>query len=203
MLRTYLSAGVVLVLLVFSFVGIAVTEDFGEMSIYHLPATWETQDGKVIELSDLQGDVLVVVMVYTSCQAACPVLIGQMKNIEATVRKRTGDGGVKYLLVSIDPERDTPERLKKISEEYSMTGDQWVFLRGSDESTREFANLLAVKYTKISPIDFSHSNIISVFDQEGTLVHQREGLGVDSKETIDKILSLLNGQRPHSSDKSS
>ena len=167
-----------------------IAEEFDDMSIYHLPAKWETQKGNTINLSDLNGNVLVVVMIYTSCKMACPVLIGEMKNIEATVKKRA-KGDVKYVLVSIDPERDTPERLRKISEEYDMTGDQWVFLRGSDETTREFANLLAVKYTEISPTDFSHSNIISVFDRKGILVHQREGLNVDNKETIDKIAHLL------------
>jgi protein SCO1/2 len=39
-------------------------------------------------------------------------------------------------------------------------------------------------------MDFSHSNIISVFDQQGELAHQQEGLGVNNKETIDKILGL-------------
>jgi protein SCO1/2 len=60
----------------------------------------------------------------------------------------------------------------------------------SDENTREFANILAVKYKEISPIDFSHSNIISVFNQQGVLVNQQEGLGVDNKTTVDKIIEL-------------
>jgi len=165
------------------------TEQLGEMSIYHLPAKWETKEGKFIDFSELKGDVLVVVMIYTSCRTACPVLIGQMKNIEATVKKRAPEG-VKYVFVSIDPERDTPERLKELSKEYDMTGDQWVFLRGNEETTREFANVLAVKYKKISPIDFSHSNIISVFDQGGVLVHQREGLALDNEELIEKVISV-------------
>ena len=46
--------------------------------------------------------------------------------------------------------------------------------------------MLAVNYKKISPIDFSHSNIISVFDENWVLVHQREGLGVDT-ETVAAI----------------
>ena len=166
-------------------------DTYDEMSIYHLPATWQTQEGKDVELSEFNGNVLVIVMVYTSCKMACPVLIGEMKNIEATVRKRFKEG-VKYILVSIDPERDTPERLKSISEEYDMTGSQWVFLRGSKETTREFANLLAVRYTEISPRDFSHSNIISVFNKKGKLVYQREGLNVDNEETIENIVALLN-----------
>jgi len=36
----------------------------------------------------------------------------------------------------------------------------------------------------------SHSNSISVFNSDGELVHQQEGLGVDNKETINSILEL-------------
>ena len=71
-----------------------------------------------------------------------------------------------------------------------MDGKHWVFLQGTESGVREFANVLAVKYKEISPIDFSHSNIISVFDIGGELIHQQEGLGVDHKETIQTILDL-------------
>jgi protein SCO1/2 len=70
-----------------------------------------------------------------------------------------------------------------------MDADHWLFLQGSEYTTRELANVLSVKYEEISPIDFSHSNIISVFDPKGILVHQQEGLGVDNAETIEKIIS--------------
>jgi protein SCO1/2 len=62
-----------------------------------------------------------------------------------------------------------------------------VFLRGSEENTREFANVLSVRYAAISPIDFSHSNIISVFDKEGVMQHQMEGLAVNNEETLAMI----------------
>ena len=51
-----------------------------------------------------------------------------------------------------------------------MNQDPWFFLRSSEENTREFAAVLAVNYKKISPIDFLHSNIISVFNPKGELV---------------------------------
>ena len=68
-----------------------------------------------------------------------------------------------------------------------MDGDQWTFLQGNTSSVREFANVLAVKYKEISPMDFSHSNIISVFNSVGELIHQQEGLGVNNSETITEI----------------
>lgn len=155
-------------------------ENLPELSIYNLPSTWTTQDGENLELKELHGKTLVMVMIYTSCEFSCPQLIEDMKAIEAKVNKRKLDN-TKFILVSIDPETDTSQLLKEFSIENDMDEDHWLFLRGTPTSTQEFAAVLSVKYTRISPIDFSHSNIISIFDKEGVLVYQREGLGRDSK----------------------
>ncbi|RUA34287.1 MAG: SCO family protein [Bacteroidetes bacterium] len=171
--------------------GITSKEEFNDLSIYNIPSVWTTQHNEQIEFKDLQGSVLAVVMVYTSCQTACPRLAADMRNIEEQVAEK-GKENVKYVLVSIDPENDTPERLTQFGEDYQLEGDQWLFLRGTEETVREFANIVAVKYKQISPIDFSHSNIISVFDTEGVMQHQQEGLGVNNKETIEKIIELSN-----------
>lgn len=165
------------------------SQKISDMSIYNLPSHWTTQDGEDIELKDLQGKVVAMVMIYTSCQAACPRLVADMRNIEKQIPEEKKDE-VQFVFVSIDPEVDTPERLKAFAKKNQMEDDKWLFLRGSEENTREFAAVLAVNYKRISPIDFSHSNIISVFDRGGELAHQQEGLGVDSKETIQAIIDL-------------
>lgn len=157
-----------------------------DLSIYNLPEKWTNQDGKNIELKELRGKVLVMVMIYTSCKSACPRLVADMRNIEAKIPEEYKDK-VQLVLVSIDPTVDTPKRLKDFSIENKMTGNQWVFLRSNEENTREFAAVLAVNYKKISPIDFSHSNIISVFNAEGELAFQQEGLGVSYDKTISKV----------------
>lgn len=164
-------------------------QPISDLSIYNLPSVWTTQHNKKIELKELKGSVLVMVMIYTSCKAACPRLVADMRSIEAQIPEAKKKN-VKLILVSIDPETDTPKRLKEFSIENDMHSDQWVFLRGSKEDTREFAAVLAVNYKKISPMDFSHSNIISVFNQKGELAHQQEGLGVNNKETVAKIIEL-------------
>ena len=94
------------------------------------------------------------------------------------------------LLVSIDPENDTPEVLKAYAKQNNMYGAPWLFLRSDKEAVRELANVLAVKYKKISPIVFSHSNIISVFNKNGEMVDQQEGT-VKSAE-VAKIVNSLN-----------
>lgn len=158
-----------------------------DMSLYNLPSQWTTQDGQNIQMKELKGKVLVMVMIYTSCKAACPRLVADMRNIESRLPNQIKDK-VQLILVSIDPKIDTPERLKSFAIENKMDAKPWLFLRSSEENTREFAAVLAVNYKKVSPIDFSHSNIISVFNTQGELVFQQEGLGVNSDATVNKII---------------
>lgn len=166
-----------------------ITTDISEESIFNLTSTWHTEEGNSIVLKDLKGKTLVMVMIYTSCKAACPRLVADMRNIEAQIPKEKRSN-VNFVFVSIDPEVDTPEHLKAFAIENFIDEDHWKLLQGTESGIREFANVLAVKYKQISPVDFSHSNIISVFNPEGELVHQQEGLGVDSKETVLAILEL-------------
>jgi len=157
-----------------------------DLSIYNLPSKWTNQNGQNLEMKNLKGKVLVMVMIYTSCKAACPRLVADMRNIESRLPDNIKPN-VKLVLVSIDPEVDTPKRLKEFAIANKMDDEQWEFLRSSEENTREFAAVLAVNYKKIAPLDFSHSNIISVFNAEGELTFQQEGLSVNSDATIKKI----------------
>jgi protein SCO1/2 len=161
-------------------------KEISDLSIYNLPSKWTTQDGKNIELKSLKGNVLVMVMIYTSCKSACPRLVADMRDIESKLGKENKKK-VKLILVSIDPKTDTPERLKSFAIANKMNQDPWIFLRSSEENTREFAAVLAVNYKQISPVDFSHSNIISVFNPAGEMIFQQEGLGVNNEKTITTI----------------
>lgn len=163
--------------------------EISEESIFHLTNKWNTEEGEEIQLEELKGKTLVMVMIYTSCKAACPRLVADMRNIEAQIPIEKIKN-IQFVLISIDPETDTPERLKGFAKENLLDDDHWTFLQGTESGVREFANVLSVKYKEISPIDFSHSNIISVFNAEGELKHQQEGLGVDNKETIAVILEV-------------
>lgn len=167
------------------------SNSISQESIFNLTSQWKTQDNKTIELKELKGKVTVMVMIYTSCKAACPRLVADMRDIESKMPKdKLSD--LNFVLVSIDPEVDNPERLKAFAKTNFMDAPHWIFLQGTKSTVQEFANVLAVKYKQIAPLDFSHSNIISVFNKEGELLHQQEGLGVNNKETVDKIIETVN-----------
>lgn len=165
------------------------TGQFDELSIYQLPSVWNTQYGESIEFKDLKGKPLVVVMIYTSCKTACPRLVADMRMIEEKVSGKKGKD-IQYVLVSIDPKNDTPEKLKAFAKENGLEDQKWLFLQGTEEGVRDFANIVAVKYKQINPIDFSHSNIISVFDKDGVMQYQKEGLGLENDEIVNRILTI-------------
>lgn len=167
----------------------AQNKENADSSIFLLDSKWQNQDAEEIQLKDLKGKNLVMVMIFTSCRTACPILVGDMKKIHAKIEKNKLKD-TSLVLISIDPTNDTPEVLKKFAAERNMDSEPWIFLRSDEESTREFANVLAVKYKKISPIEFSHSNIISVFNRNGELVSQEEGSGINS-DAVAKTVNEL------------
>jgi protein SCO1/2 len=158
-------------------------------SIFLLDSKWQNQDAEELQLKDLKGKNLVMVMIFTSCRTACPILVADMKKVHDKIEKNKLKD-TSLVLISIDPTNDTPEVLKKFAAERNMDSEPWIFLRSDEESTREFANVLAVKYKKISPIEFSHSNIISVFNRNGELVSQEEGSGINS-DAVAKTVNEL------------
>lgn len=187
MKRIFLALTVVLLLLSCSQ---KVQPELPDDSVYHLNSEWEDQDGSLIKLNDLKGDVVVMVMIYTSCKTACPRLTADMNTISQKVNKAKSQN-LKYVFVSIDPKEDTPEKMNTYLNAYGFTGDEWMFIRSSDNNTRELANVLAVKYKEISPLDFSHSNIISVFTKDGHLAYQKEGFNTDIDGTVAQIKKQL------------
>ena len=164
-------------------------KDSANSSIFLLDSKWQNQDAEELQLKDLKGKNLVMVMIFTSCRTACPILVADMKKVHDKIEKNKLKD-TSLVLISIDPTNDTPEVLKKFAAERNMDSEPWIFLRSDEESTREFANVLAVKYKKISPIEFSHSNIISVFNRNGELVSQEEGSGINS-DAVAKTVNEL------------
>jgi protein SCO1/2 len=159
-------------------------------SIYNVGSVWKNRDGKEITLNDLSGKVQVVAMVYTHCEYACPRILADMKRIEKELSAEELKQ-VNFLIVSIDPERDTPERLRDFAEENKLEPEHWTLLNGDQGDILEFAALLGVKYKRVSETDFTHSNMITVLNKRGEVVHQRKKLSNDTQQVVDYIQGSL------------
>jgi cytochrome oxidase Cu insertion factor (SCO1/SenC/PrrC family) len=90
-----------------------------------------TQDGQKVRFySDvLKGRTVVLSTIYTHCEDACPLITQQL----AQVRNKLGDSFGKdifFIVISSDPERDSPQALKKYAVKHSSDGPGWIYLTG-------------------------------------------------------------------------
>lgn len=98
-----------------------------------LPAfTLTDQRGQPFGSRELTGKIWVADFIFTSCQAVCPMLSERM----AEVGKRARHLGPDFHLVSIsvDPERDTPDRLAAYGARYGANPISWSFLTGPEQA---------------------------------------------------------------------
>lgn len=161
-----------------------------DMSLYNLESDWQNQNGEELKLQALQGKVQLVAMIYTHCSYACPRIIADLKRIESGLEQfKREDIGI--VLVTMDPARDTPERLLAFANSNSLDPKRWVLLTSEQDNIRELAALLNMKYKTELDGEISHSNIISVLNAQGEIIHQAEGLGVEPDETVNAIKGLL------------
>lgn len=159
-----------------------------EESLYNVSDHFTDQQGKQMELRNFAGKITVVSMIFTHCNYACPRLTNDVKAI-ADRLQRMGIDNVNYLLVSFDTKRDHPARLREFAKEHQLEKN-WTLLTGDEEAVRQLSVLLNVQYEKTPDGNFSHSNLITVLDQQGRIATQLEGLQASNTETIAKIKQL-------------
>lgn len=161
-----------------------------DKSLYQLGSSWTNDDGKTIQLSSLRGRPQVVIMFFASCQMTCPLIVFQLKQFEATLPAET-HAKVGFTLVSFDSQRDTPEALKNYRTARSLSPDTWTLLNGSPDSVLDLAAVLGMKFKQDSQGQFSHSNLITLLNSEGEIVHQFAGLNPNKEQLKAEIEKLV------------
>lgn len=156
-------------------------------SVYHLDTQWLNEVGDGYELSELSDHPVVCAMIYTTCEFACPLIVGKMlaiyDGLDEDVRRET-----RFVLFSFDPERDTPDRLNPYKKASSIDKPEWMVLTSeSDDAPLELAVALGVRYKRTPDGEFAHSNIITVLDGEGVPSYQMVGLDRPTAEAVDAV----------------
>ncbi|MDR3405974.1 MAG: SCO family protein [Chthoniobacter sp.] len=163
---------------------------YSETSLYTLDSTWTTDAGREVKLDVLRGYPQVVAMFFTNCQHSCPFIVADMKGIEKAL-PRGVRGKVDFLLVSIDPSRDTPEVLRAYREKHNLGMEHWTLLRGSADAVKQLAEKLGFQYYPGSERQFGHTLVISVLNQSGEIVFQQAGIGALPDGAVDTLVRLL------------
>ena len=88
------------------------------------------QDGRTVTRGDLAGKVWVASFIFTRCGGPCPQVTASMAKLQGQVADQTD---VRLVTVTVDPEHDTPEILKRYAAGHQANPERWLFLTGPKE----------------------------------------------------------------------
>jgi len=145
-------------------------------SVYHLQASVEDQFGEITGLDRYKGQPVLVTMFYTSCPHVCPLLISTIKLTDSKLSAEER-ADLRILTISIDPERDTPEKLRETLERHSVDSSRWSMTRSQPGDLRAIAGVFGVRYKQLPDGEFNHTTRIILLDREGVQVASTEQLG--------------------------
>ena len=94
------------------------------------------RSGRTITRADLLGKVWLANFVYTQCTETCPLQSAQIARLQAEFKT---EADLRFVSITVDPERDTPPVLARYAERYGADPTRWLFLTGAKRAIYRLA----------------------------------------------------------------
>lgn len=138
--------------------------------------SFKNQNEQIVDNKSLEGKIYLVEFFFTKCPTICPVMNKNMRQIDSTFANRKD---FQIVSVSIDPDNDTFEVLKKHAEKLGAS-ENWNFVRADKAYTFEVAtrgfNLYAGQNNKVAG-GFEHSGLFALVDKNGNIKSRTDDFG--------------------------
>ena len=152
-------------------------------SLYQLQVPLQSQAGEAIGFDRWRGQPVLVSMFYASCGFVCPTLIRNVQRLEEQLAP-PARARLRVLMITLDPERDTPAALATLAAEHHADLARWNFARAGAGDVRKLAALLGIQYRQLPSGDFNHATVITLLDGEGRMVARTETIGKPGEEFV-------------------
>ena len=124
-------------------------------------------EGKTVSLEDFRNKVVLIYFGYTFCPDVCPVTLSNLKLLMLSLQEKAED--VQVIFISIDPERDTFQKLKDYVPYFHPT---FIGLTGSEAELASVAKKYQTFYLKQKVESeagylMAHSDVVILVDQNG------------------------------------
>lgn len=145
------------------------------------------QDGNPFRMSELPGKITLLFFGYTNCPDVCPATLATWKQVENKLGDQTEQ--VNFVFVTVDPERDTPERLKK---HVRLFSENFIALTGSYDKLLPIYQTYNVYHEQGEASDSASGYLVShtassfLLDKEGTS-QTRFKFGTTTNEMIEEL----------------
>lgn len=147
------------------------------------------RSGKTVTDADLRGKVWVASFVFTRCTGPCPAVTAAV----AALQPELADvPDLRFVTFTVDPDRDSPDELKKYADHYRADPTRWLFLTGPEKtihklSAEQFKQAVEKKLVAEPGDEFAHSTRLMVVDKAGVIRGAYEGVRAKSDETGDRL----------------
>lgn len=123
-----------------------------------------------VSLSDYRGKLVLIYFGYTFCPDICPATLANVGQALRSMKDSQAED-IQLIMVSLDPERDTPE---KLAEYVAHFHPSFIGITGSDEKLAEVTSLYGIFYEKhegsaATGYLIDHTATLLVIDREGYL----------------------------------
>jgi len=159
------------------------------------------QDGKRIRIGEYRGRALVLTFIYTRCPLPdyCPMMTANFEEIVKALKQDPFIYSKTHLLsISVDPDYDTPERLREhgaahTGESGAQAFSHWGFATGSAEEVKKVATYFGLQYWKDED-QIIHSLVTAVISPSGKVVKLYTGNEWKPGEIVGLLGKLKQGQ---------
>ena len=172
-----------------------------EDTVWHkLPdITLRNQEGKTITLDSLHGKIIIADFFFTHCPTICPGMTMNMKRLAESIHngQKVGDQTnklVHFISFSVDPERDSVERLKYWADRFQIDPVNWWLVTGDKAAIYD----MAINHMKVGLVDgkgvdtdFIHTDKFILIDSTRHVRGYYSGLDSVSLAQLSNDLVLL------------
>ncbi|HMV77162.1 MAG TPA: SCO family protein [Leptospiraceae bacterium] len=143
--------------------------------------TLTDHNGKIITEKDLSGNYKLLVFFYAKCKGICPMITRNIQNFLPRIEDKSN---LQIISITVNPEIDNPEMLRKFREMYKIKEESWVFLTGSknfifDLARKQFGAEVKVLLGQNDLTDFVHTENVYLIDRKNYLrgIYRAKGTG--------------------------
>ena len=136
-----------------------------------------SQDGQALPADFLSGHWTLVFFGFTQCPDICPTTLAVLAQAGRQLDDLPQAEQPRVLLVSVDPERDTPEALAALAQKRKLDTTRWTLAQPATADLRKLAAVLDVQYRELDDGEFNHSSIITLLDPQGRVLARSSNLG--------------------------
>ncbi|TAK50689.1 MAG: SCO family protein [Betaproteobacteria bacterium] len=147
------------------------------------------QEGRRFAFAELRGKAVLVAFIYTSCHHVCPLIFDSVSAVQARARAQ-GLRDIAAVFVTVDPEIDTPEILKRYAERRGADPATTAFLTGRDADLQAVWDAFGLRIRRLGRGLVDHPPLTFLADAQGTVRYRYLGTLLDSEVVLADLRSL-------------